>query len=1218
MPTFTSQNQITILPMCKNLIAKCLAVFFLIASLSVQAQNPLMLKSGNRIPEVNLESWVSGFSLHNEQSFDGVFYKILQFNNLPDKTTIEALSQGGVELLAYLPVNAYFVSILNGFNPGILINRNIVSVTDLLPQERIALALQENELPVYALRGAGRMEVVVTLFPQVNATLAANSLSVAGWEVVRFSGDGRILALELPISEVPLVAEYPFVQFIEPCDPPAEPDNNKGRTLHRATSSFNPSAGANDYDGTSVTVMLNDDGYIGAHIDFQGRIPNQFTSTTGADHGDHCAGTILGAGNLNPLAMGMAPAADLVVYNASNYPGFDSIYNQYQTMGIRITSTSYSDGCNAGYTNRAAMLDEQIRTMPELMHVFSAGNNGTQNCSYGAGSGWGNITGGHKMAKNAIAVANLNYRDELSSSSSRGPAHDGRIKPDVSAQGTNVFSTSENNTYTTKSGTSMACPGVAGTLALLYDAYQRNHGGTPHGILMKGILMNSADDLGNPGPDFKFGYGRINARRAVEIIEDTLYKTDLITTGDSMMYSLTIPSGTKEARFMLNWTDNEAAVNATKTLVNNLDLVITGPDSTWLPWVLNHLPNATTLNAPATRKADTLNNAEQITLANPTPGTYIIKIKGTAVPMGPQRFFLNWIVSEDEFQVTWPQGGSQFVPGDTTILRWDATPASQNFAMHYSTNNGTTWDTISTVIPADNRYFTWSIPALATGNVKVRLTRGTETFLTEPFTILGVPQNITINWVCADSMSLSWSAVTGATGYTVYRLGSEYMDSLTTVAASTAVLGGIPLNTTEWFAVGARGPLNANGRRSLAKLRNPGLVNCTYSFDVSVQEITEPKPVVLSSCQTIAPMTVKCIIKNTGAATVSNIPVRYRVNQGPVISETFTGTLNPGATANHSFATPFVPTGSGDQIIAVWTQLSNDQLKSNDTLEGMVKLASFPTVQIPFLETFETFTVCATANNCETNFCTLSAGWLNPDNSLYDHTDWLAYRGTTPSGNTGPSGDHTLGTTSGKYLYVESSYCFQKASTVITPCIDLTANTLPVLSFWYHMYGTGMGSLRVDVLVDGIWTEDIITPILGNQGNSWKNVLAPLDSYIGKIINLRFRAITGADYMSDMCLDDIGVVETIGITEEEAGMAMTLSPNPASDRVLVSGLAPSGGEMTFALLTLQGQMVSKISILQPAGVFSVDIPLDDIVAGMYLLRVDMPGSQVTRKLLITR
>src|SRR5690606_19263562 len=98
-------------------------------------------------------------------------------------------------------------------------------------------------------------------------------------------------------------------------------------------------------------------------------------------------------------------------------------------------------GCNAGYTTFTQTADRQVRQMPNLMHVFSAGNSGNSNCGYGAGPGWGNITGGIKAGKNVIAVGNVTALDVLSSSSSRGPASDGRIKPDICANGSSVYST---------------------------------------------------------------------------------------------------------------------------------------------------------------------------------------------------------------------------------------------------------------------------------------------------------------------------------------------------------------------------------------------------------------------------------------------------------------------------------------------------------------------------------------------------------------------------------------------------------------------------------------------------------------------------------------------------------------------------------------------------------------------------------------------------------
>ena len=90
---------------------------------------------------------------------------------------------------------------------------------------------------------------------------------------------------------------------------------------------------------------------------------------------------------------------------------------------------------------------------------FSAGNDGSSNCGYGAGSGWGNVTGGHKQAKNVIAVANLDY-EEILLLHQVGIYWGWSYKADVGAKGSSVYSTEHNNTYGTKTGTSMSCPGM--------------------------------------------------------------------------------------------------------------------------------------------------------------------------------------------------------------------------------------------------------------------------------------------------------------------------------------------------------------------------------------------------------------------------------------------------------------------------------------------------------------------------------------------------------------------------------------------------------------------------------------------------------------------------------------------------------------------------------------------------------------------------------------
>lgn len=1185
---------------------------------AAQDTKPLLLKAGLRTPEANLSDWQQNFSLQNENIFEGEYIKIIQFSSLPSEALKQQLADAGINLLSFIPVNSYIASFSITADPYALTGTGIISVTDLLADERLASALLEEALPVHAVRANGRIEVMVTLFGSVAAEAAKEHCISAGYEWLRTTGSGRILHLEIPYGELYTLASFPFAQFIEPCDPPAEPDNNRGRSLHRATTAFNPASGLNDYDGSGITVMLNDDGYVGPHIDFTGRIPYQFTVTTGQDHGDHCAGTILGAGNLEPRGMGMAPGAELIVFAASGYPGFDSIYNQYNTLGTRLTSTSYSNGCNAGYTSLAATMDEQVRTMPELMHVFSAGNNGTSNCGYGAGSGWGNITGGHKIGKNVIAVANVNYKDELSNSSSRGPAHDGRIKPDVAALGTSVYSTSENNIYVTKTGTSMACPGTTGTLALLYDAFNRQHSSTPDGGLMKSVLMNSADDMGNPGPDFKFGYGRINARRALNIIHDSLWHTDMLSQDDSAVYTLIVPAGAKDLRIMLYWTDYEGTVNTTKALVNDLDLAVAGPDSIWLPWVLNHTPSASALNSNATRKIDTLNNAEQVTLIDPTPGTYQIKINGTAIPMGPQRFFINWLVSTEEFLITFPQSQEHLVPGETAVVRWDALPSTLSFQLEYSSNGGSTWNSIATNIPAEDRYYDWTVPNLATGNVKLKLTRGNETFITDPFSVIGVTSTINIDWVCMDSTSISWSAVPGAAGYEVLRLGNLYMDSVAYTTTTSIVLHGIPHFTEEWFTVRAYGPDNARGRRADARLRNPGVINCLYNFDLAMHEIINPLPMLLSECHNNPPLDVTTIIRNSGVSAISNFTVAYRVNQGTIISEQVNITLQPGNTYSHTFATPIQLAGANDYLVEVWTDLTSDMFPYNDTLSQIITVASFPTIQVPFLQTFEGFFMCSSTNGCENDHCNLYDGWLNAQNERFDHTDWITSRSSTPSFNTGPSADKTLGNSNGKYLYVEASYCFESTAHLISPCIDLTNTTIPVLSFWYHMNGTGMGSLSLDILSDGIWYENQMTVIQGNQGSQWQNRIVPLSAFIGKVVNLRFRALTGSNYLSDIALDDISVVETVGLEDPAVQASFNLMPNPASDAVVINGYNPEGETILVDIFDNQGKKIIESRILTGAVLINESIDVSGIQTGIYLVRISSDKSVITRKLVITR
>jgi len=179
-----------------------------------------------------------------------------------------------------------------------------------------------------------------------------------------------------------------------------------------------------------------------------------------------------------------------------------------------------------------------------------------------------------------------------------------------------------------------------------------------------------------------------------------------------------------------------------------------------------------------------------------------------------------------------------------------------------------------------------------------------------------------------------------------------------------------------------------------------------------------------------------------------------------------------------------------------------------------------PITNYPFYESFDTnFTAGA---GYPTSPGTLAPNWnRSPANgNVYM---WLVKSGTTTSSGTGPSGDHTSG--SGNYLYTESSYgSAQSVANLVMPCIDLNQLDVPFLEFYYHMFGQSMGELHVDIYYGGQWMADVIPAIVGDQGNGWHKASVNLSNY-KSITQIRFRAIKGSSYQSDIAIDDIKIWE---------------------------------------------------------------------------------------------
>jgi len=1186
-----------------------LLVAALAAQLFCNAQDgryQLMLSSGLVEPTANFEQVKSSVP-NKSELFNGNYFRYIQFNSLPTEQQKSELESKGVKLMLYLPTNTFMAAIKENTSLQTLSGYNIRGIYSIKAEykllKELSEAIKENNFPGYAVKG-NKIGIGITAYQNISFEAFKQQLLSKGYEITFEDQLTNWVVTWVNKNDLLNFINQPFICSAELVDDTPQPDNNVGRTSHRSNAISTSYSGGRKYNGNGVQVMLQDDGIIGPHIDYQGRLPMQFMTSNSGDHGDHCAGIIMAAGNKDPLTRGMAWGSDIYVYNASpSYQGFDSINSHYGKYGIRIISTSYSDGCNAGYTTRAQQLDIQNLNMPQLIHVFSAGNNGTSNCSYGAGAGWGNVTGGHKHSKNSIAVANLDYLDVRNTSSSRGPAHDGRLKPEVSAVGTNVYSTSDPNNYVTKTGTSMSCPGVAGVFAQLYEAYKAlNSGNNPPSALMKAIVMNTADDLGNPGPDFSHGYGRVNALNAVKAIETVAYTSGTVSTGATNVHNITVPAGVRQMKVLTYWHDYQAAVSASVALVNNLNTFIATPSATTVnPLVLNYTPNATTLNLPATQGVDIRNNHEQVVISNPAAGNYALNVTGAAVPMGPQAYYVTWIFYMDGYTLTYPMGGEGYVPGETETIRWDAYETTGNQTLEYSTNGGSTWTSISTTIAGNQRHYNWTVPAALSGQCRVRISRGAYNDASDAnFSIIPLPSNLQVNWACPDSLRLTWNAASGATSYDIFKLGTMYMDSIGTSSTTSFVVPNAFSTQTYWFSVRARGPLGAVGRRMIAIQKTPGTFSCPMANDAACNNLVSPSGTI-PNCQNLTATPVTINLFNAGVNAITTIPVYYRVNGGPIVSETYTGTIAPSGTVAYTFSTPANISTIGNYNMKAWAKYVTDMNVTNDSAFANVSVITGTTATLPLTENFESFGLCSSANVCST-VCGLGNGFINESNTTDQH-DWRVFEGSTPSANTGPDFDYNPGTATGNYAYLEASTpCVNLTANMLSPCVDLSTITNPMLSFAYHMYGTDMGTLYVDILANGAWTNNVWS-MTGNKGNSWLIANINLSAWASQKINVRWRGVTGANFLSDMAIDAINIQSSTNIDKLTSLDGIMVYPNPGSGDFNLNVFGLNNTELSYVVTDISGKIILQNNAGLKTGSFNTVIDLKDAASGMYFLQI---------------
>ncbi len=1084
---------------------------------AASAQQPVLFRTGAEILPENIQAFAESGTIAAEEVVGDYYYRLIQFRQMPDRATHQALSASGILLLDYLPHYAYVAALPLSLDPANLAGFGLRSIVPLSPHRKLAPPLLAGDFGAWA-QSRGYASVLVKFYKNLEHETVRRFCESKGWLIEKDNGHNNYLQLRIRTTELMTLARQPWVAWIDQVPPPGQPEDERGRALHRANLLDSPLPSGRHYDGSGISVLVRDDGAIGPHIDFHGRLNQDFVGPSSGSHGDMVAGIFAGAGNIDPYVRGMAAGAQLYVvdYDATF---LDETMDLHYDYGVLVTNSSYSNGCNAGYTATTETVDQQVYENPTLMHVFSAGNSNNNDCGYGAGDQWGNITGGHKQGKNVLAVANLNADATLVNTSSHGPAYDGRIKPDIAAHGRNQMSTDPDNGYAPGGGTSAAAPGIAGITTQLIHAYQTVYGELPHTGLIKAAMLNTANDLGNPGPDFLFGWGHVNAYRAALTIEEGRFLNGEVAQNQTLTHAIEVPEGVRELRVMTYWADPPATAMAAKALINDLDTRLLAPDgSAHLPLVLDPTPDSALLALPAAPGIDTLNNMEQVRVANPEAGTWLLELTGKEVPFGTHPYFVVYEFRTDEITFTRPGGGEQFVPGETERLHWDDHGSSGAYTLSWSFDGGQNWHTVAT-FGGGTRMFDWQVPAVLGSDIRLKLSRNGIEAVSAPFTIMAQPQDVEVVQACPDFIRVAWEAPATADSFVLYRLGDKYMDSVGITTDSWYEFPTQDHNPTldHWFAVAAYGSDGQLSRRTVAIGYNEGLLNCPLTHDMQLLEIVSPKIDNLLSCDAYT-TELKVRIHNGGQQDEDTLVLRYQIDDQPVVS-TILNELVADSTYTYTFDPPLVFDQPGSYTLKVWTDLPEDEAPFNDTLTHTFDLAIIQGngASTPMAETFES-----------DEWPPLNWLVLNPD----DFITW------TPREVTGPDGQPTTAAFINNFQY---NAIGQRDDLVSTPT-DLTQLTHAVVEFDYAYARfssefsdrlvvevlTDCGATLADTLFDKsdselATTDDLSDIFIPDEPEDWEHVVLDISAFTGNSVTIRFANITG--YGNSLVIDNVRIRE---------------------------------------------------------------------------------------------
>ncbi|MCK6630069.1 MAG: S8 family peptidase [Anaerolineae bacterium] len=365
-------------------------------------------------------------------------------------------------------------------------------------------------------------EIIVKFQADVGRLGAQNSLRAEGLRPLEISPETGLMRVEVkPGQESQVIAEllargdvayatynYKIYALGDPNDPYYNPPYNLQWALKNAQDHDIDAPEAWDIHtgGSGVTIAVIDTGVDLDHPDLQAKIVagwdyvnNDSLADDDHGHGTHVAGIAAASGNNGIGIAGVSWGARVMPLKVLDSAGNGDIYNLALAIryaadyGAKIINMSLGASCGLDWSS----VEDEINYArgKGVLLVAAAGNSGSTPVLCPGG------------LNGVVAVGATDSGDSRAYYSNYGAALD------VAAPGSGIYSTYYGGGYTTMSGTSMASPHVAGLAALL-----RSYAPGMTSSEVEALIKQTADDLGSAGWDQYYGYGRINARRALERI----------------------------------------------------------------------------------------------------------------------------------------------------------------------------------------------------------------------------------------------------------------------------------------------------------------------------------------------------------------------------------------------------------------------------------------------------------------------------------------------------------------------------------------------------------------------------------------------------------------------------------------------------------------------------------------------------------------------------